>query len=43
MDEGELTLLQADVMAELLEERYEADGIFIRAYVPVETYGKINF
>ena len=28
---------------ELLEERYEPDGIFIRAYVPVETYGKMNF
>lgn len=27
---------------ELLEESYEADGIFIRAYVPMEVYGKMN-
>lgn len=26
---------------ELLEESYEPDGIFIRAYVPMEVYGKI--
>ncbi|MCI9377419.1 MAG: GTPase HflX [Eubacterium sp.] len=38
---GALQLIRKS--GELLEERYEADGIFIRAYVPVETYGKINF
>lgn len=36
-DEGELTLLKADVMAELLEERYEkGEESFVRF---VETYG----
>lgn len=38
---GALQLIRKS--GELLEARYEADGIFIRAYVPVETYGKINF
>ena len=28
---------------ELLEEEYQPDGIFIRAYVPMEVYGRMNF
>ena len=27
---------------ELLEESYEPDGIFVRAYVPMEVYGKLD-
>ena len=29
-------------MGELLEEEYQPDGIFIKAYVPMELYGKIK-
>lgn len=36
-DEGELTLLKGDVLAELLEERYEAGGEAFELFV--ETYG----
>jgi len=30
------------LQGELLEESYEPEGIFIRAYVPMEVYGKIG-
>lgn len=29
-------------MGELLEEEYQPEGIFIKAYVPMELYGKIK-
>ena len=38
-DAGVLQLVRKQ--GELLEESYEADGIFIRAYVPMEVYGKL--
>lgn len=37
---GELQLIRKT--GELLEEAYKPDGIYIRAYVPMETYGKMN-
>lgn len=38
-DAGILQLVRKQ--GELLEESYEAEGIFIRAYVPMEVYGKL--
>ncbi|MBO5372230.1 MAG: GTPase HflX [Lachnospiraceae bacterium] len=38
-DAGILQLIRKQ--GELLEEEYQAEGIFVRAYVPMEVYGKI--
>ena len=37
---GKLQLIRK--YGELLEEEYREDGIYVRAYVPAEIYGKIN-
>jgi GTP-binding protein HflX len=39
-DAGILQLVRKQ--GELLEESYEPEGIFIRAYVPMNVYGKMN-